>query len=110
VRSVTDPFMDCLDAADPSQLVARRNTTLTALQALATLNNPLVLKQSEHFAARLGKVSPETPAQIEAAYRLALSRPPTPEEKDRLSAYARKHGLANACRVLFNSTEFMFVD
>jgi hypothetical protein len=55
VRSVTDPFMDCLDAADPSQLVARRNTTLTALQALATLNNPFVLKQCEHFAARLQK-------------------------------------------------------
>src|SRR4029077_873568 len=37
VRRVTDPFMDCLDAAAPSQLVPRRNTTLTALQALATL-------------------------------------------------------------------------
>jgi len=110
VRSVTDPFMDCLDAADPSQLVARRNTTLTALQALATLNNPFVLKQCEHFAARLGKISADVPAQIESAYRLAFSRGPTPEEKERLTAYARKHGLANACRVLLNSTEFMFVD
>ncbi len=110
VRSVTDPFMDCLDAADPSQLVARRNTTLTALQALATLNNPFVLKQCEHFAARLEKLSPDVAAQIESAYRIALSRGPMPEEKERLSTYARKHGLANACRVLLNSTEFMFVD
>jgi len=110
VRSVTDPFMDCLDAADPSQLVARRNTTLTALQALATLNNPFVLKQCEHFAARLQKLAPDVPAQIDSAYRLAFSRQPTPEEKERLTAYARKHGLANACRVLLNSTEFMFVD
>jgi hypothetical protein len=110
VRSVTDPFMDCLDAADPSQLVARRNTTLTALQALATLNNPFVLKQCEHFAARLEKLSPDVPTQIESAYRLALSRRPTEEEKNHLTAYAQKHGLANACRVLFNSTEFMFVD
>jgi hypothetical protein len=110
VRSVTDPFMDCLDAADPSQLVARRNTTLTALQALATLNNPFVLRQCEHFAARLHKIATDTPSQIDAAYRLALSRPPTPDERARLAAYAQKHGLANACRVLFNSTEFMFVD
>jgi hypothetical protein len=110
VRSVTDPFMDCLDAADPSQLVARRNTTLTALQALATLNNPFVLKQCEHFAARLQKLSPDVSTQIESAYRLALSRAPTPEEKERLTAYSRNHGLANACRVLLNSTEFMFVD
>jgi hypothetical protein len=110
VRSVTDPFMDCLDAADPSQLVARRNTTLTALQALATLNNPFVLKQCEHFAARLEKLAPDVSLQIESAYRLALSRGPTAEEKERLIAYAHRHGLANVCRVLFNSTEFMFVD
>ena len=110
VRSVTDPFMDCLDAADPSQLVARRNTTLTALQALATLNNPFVLRQCERLAARLEKLAPDVAAQIESAYRLALSRAPTLEEKERLTAYARKHGLANACRVLLNSTEFMFVD
>jgi hypothetical protein len=110
VRSVTDPFMDCLDSADPSQLVARRNTTLTALQALATLNNPFVLRQCEHFAGRLGQLSQEVPAQVDAAYWLALGRPPTAEEKSRLGAYARKHGLANACRVLFNSSEFMFVD
>ena len=102
--------MDCLDAADPSQLVARRNITLTALQALATLNNPFVLKQCEHFAARLQKLAPDVPGQIDAAYRLALSRPPNVAEKERLAAYASKHGLANACRVIFNSTEFMFVD
>jgi hypothetical protein len=110
VRSVTDPFMDCLDSADPSQLVARRNTTLTALQALATLNNPFVLKQCEHFAARLEKLSSDVPRQIDHAYHLALSRSPTPEEKERLATYTHKHGLANACRVLLNSTEFMFVD
>ena len=110
VRSVPDPFMDCLDTADPSQLVARRNTTLTALQALAVLNNPFVLKQCEHFAERLQKLAPDVPGQIDAAYRLALSRPPTVGEKERLAAYASKHGLANACRVIFNSTEFMFVD
>jgi len=110
VRSVTDPFMDCLDAADPSQLVPRRNTTLTALQALATLNNPFVLKQCEHFAARLEKLSPDVPRQIESAYLLALSRRPTREEQEHLAIYAQKYGLANACRVIFNSSEFMFVD
>ena len=110
VRSVTDPFMDCLDCADPSMLVARRNTTLTALQALATLNNPFVLRQCEHFAERLRAMSPQVNAQIEAAYQLALSRKPTAEETQSLAAYAQQHGLANACRVLFNSSEFMFID
>jgi hypothetical protein len=110
VRSVADPFLDCLDAADPSQLVARRSTTLTALQALATLNDPFVLRQCEHFAARLARLSPELNVQIESAYRLALSRKPSGQERQRVVDYARKHGLSNACRVIFNSTEFMFVD
>jgi mono/diheme cytochrome c family protein len=110
VRSVADPFLDCLDAADPSQLVARRSTTLTALQALATLNDPFVLRQCEHFAARLEQLSPDLNLQVENAYRLALSRNPSAPERQRVVEYARKHGLANACRVLFNSTEFMFVD
>ena len=79
VRSVPDPFMDCLDAADPSQLVARRNTTLTALQALATLNNPFVLRQCEHFAARLETRGQNPAEQVYAAIRIYLGRPATPE-------------------------------
>jgi hypothetical protein len=110
VRSVPDPFMDCLDCADPSQLVARRNTTLTALQALATLNNPFVLRQCEHFAERLKRVTADVNTQIEMAYKITLARAPAVAERANLAAYARNHGLANACRVLFNSTEFAFVD
>jgi hypothetical protein len=69
-----------------------------------------VLKQCEHFAERLQKLTPDAQKQIDAAYRLALSRSPTADERQRLAGYVQKHGLANACRVLFNSTEFMFVD
>jgi hypothetical protein len=110
VRSVPDPFMDCLDAADPSQLVARRYTTLTALQALATLNNPFVLCQCEHFAQRLAQCSNDVDAQVKAACRLTWSRDPNGKEASRLAEYARQHGLANLCRVLFNSPEFVFVE
>ena len=53
VRSVPDPFMESLDCPDASLLTPKRNTTLTALQALAMLNDPLMLKQVESFAQRL---------------------------------------------------------
>ncbi|HKQ36762.1 MAG TPA: DUF1549 and DUF1553 domain-containing protein [Verrucomicrobiae bacterium] len=102
VRSVPDPFMDCLDAADPNILTARRNTTLTALQALATLNNPFVIRQSEIFAARA--------KEVRTAFALALSRRPTGTELATLNDYTHKHGLTNTCRLLFNTTEFMFAD
>src|SRR5256885_158943 len=110
VRSVPDPFMEALDCPDANLLTPKRNVTLTALQALSTLNDAFVLRQCEHFAARLQRESADLSVQIDRAYTLALSRPPRPSEAGLLRAYARKHGLANACRVLFNSSEFVFVD
>jgi hypothetical protein len=110
VRSVPNPLLECLDSADPNLVTPVRSTTITALQALALLNDPFVLKQAELFAARLRKVSDEPDRQIEMAYRLAFSRPPAGEEREALVDYERKHGLANACRVLFNANEFLFID
>jgi len=107
VRSVPDPFVEAMDGADPSLLTPRRNTTLTALQALAALNDPFVLRQCERFAERV-RASGRDP--VEEAYRVALGRPPGPDEKSRMADFAARHGLANACRVLVNSNEFAFVD
>jgi hypothetical protein len=41
---------------------------------------------------------------------LILSRPATDAENKDLSSYATRHGLANACRLLLNSNEFLFVN
>lgn len=110
VRSVPDPFMESLDCADPSILTPKRNVTLTSLQALALLNNKFCVKQAEHLAERVGNQGNTVAEQIEAAYRLALGRRPTPEERELLVGYAQKFGLANACRLVFNSNEFVFID
>ena len=110
VRSVPDPFMECLDAADPSQLVARRYSTLTALQALSMLNNPFVLKQCEHLAERVRKESPDLNVQIALASRYVFARQPTPDESEAFRDLAKSHGLESLCRVLVNSSEFLFVD
>jgi hypothetical protein len=110
VRSVPNPFLDSLDCADPNLNTAVRNTTLTALQALALLNNPFMVKQADYFAARLRKASADPVRQVELAYRLAFGRPPAAAERAAVLAYAGKHGLPAACRVLFNANEFVFVD
>ena len=110
VRSVPNPLLDTLDCADPNINTAVRNTTLTALQALALLNDSFLLKQAGHFAGRLRKAGGDSDRQPDVAYRLALGRPATAEERAALAAYAKKHGLANACRVVFNLNEFVFVD
>jgi hypothetical protein len=110
VRSVQNPFLECLDCADPNINTPVRNTTLTALQALALLNDPFMVRQAEYFAGRVQQESHEMGRQIEAAYLLAFGRPPTAEERADLAAYAQQQGLPNACRLLFNANEFVFVD
>src|SRR5439155_25777697 len=110
VRSVPDPFLEALDCPDANLPAPKRNVTLTALQALSTLNDPFVLRQCEFFAARLQRERGDLPNQIERAFRLALSRAPRPDEAEWLRAYAQKHGLANAFRVLVNSSEVVFCD
>jgi hypothetical protein len=111
VRSVPNPFLDCLDCADPNVNTPVRNTTLTALQALALLNDPFILRQAGHFADRLRTDRPgDVAGQVDLATRLALGRHPTADEYARWSRYVEKHGLANACRLLFNANEFVFID
>ena len=92
VRSVPNPFLDCLDCADPNVNTPVRNTTLTALQALALLNDPFMLKQADCFAERLRKISGDPAKQAEAAYRLAFGRPPTAEEREALMNTRRNMG------------------
>ncbi|MGH7169624.1 MAG: DUF1553 domain-containing protein, partial [Gemmataceae bacterium] len=110
VRSVPDPFMETLDCPDPSLRVEKRNESLTALQALALLNDKFMLRMAEHFAERVENMSRDLPARVAAAYRLALGHEPTAEEGRVLLDYARKHGLANTCRLILNTNEFSFVD
>jgi hypothetical protein len=110
VRSVANPFLECLDSADPNLNAPTRNTTITALQSLALLNDPFMIRQSRYFARRLENLSTDPRRRIEAAVLLALGRHPNPEEVDGLVTYASKHGLANACRFLFNTNEFAFID
>ncbi len=110
VRSVPDPFMERLDCPDSSLVTAKRNVTITAIQALALLNNPFMLKQAEHFSDRVLALSTDPAQQIQWAYRLALDREPAADERTKLSRYAREYGLVNACRLILNGNEFLFVD
>jgi hypothetical protein len=110
VRSVPDPFMDTLDCPDPSLSAPVRNTTITALQALALLNNKLMVRQAEHLADRVEKECTNPRDRIARAYRLALGREPSADEALQLTSYVQRHGLANLCRAIFNLNEFVFVD
>jgi len=110
VRSQQQPFMTVLDCADPSMQVGRRNEGASPLQALALLNNPLMLTMSRHFSDRVERQGGSVEEQVTWAHQWALGRPPAPAERALLAAHARAHGMAQCCRALFNLNEFAYVD
>lgn len=109
-RTIPDPFMESLDCPDGAQLTPKRNASVTALQALSMLNDKFVIRQTEHIAERVAHAGADPEKQVAALYQLILGRTPTAKESKVVREYAVKFGLANACRVLLNSNEFVFVD
>lgn len=110
VRSQPQPFMATLDCADPSIRVDKRNESLSPLQALALLNNGFMVAMSQHCAARLERERDDRSSQVVRLFELSLGREPTDEERSAIESHIAKHGLANACRLVFNLNEFSFVD
>jgi hypothetical protein len=134
-RNFKFPMFEVFDAPVNSVSTARRDMTTVAPQALWLLNNHRAFRQAQAFAARLVREAGDDPAAwVDRAWRIALSRPPTEEEKqDALELLekladckspplenapaeltklpsARAGALAKLCLALFNLSEFAFVD
>jgi hypothetical protein len=111
VRGGRSGLLDAFDCPDPSTTAPRRAVTTTPIQALALMNNSLVLYLSDAFAARLVReAGPEIGPQVDRAYRLALGRPPDEDERREAARLVEKFGASTLGRVLFNSNEFLYVD
>jgi hypothetical protein len=102
--------MDALDCPAGDQLTAARNASVTVQQALAMWNSAFTTRYAEHFATRVASLTGTVEAQVKCAFELALGRPPNASEAADFATYAGQHGLANLCRVILNSNEFMFVN
>ena len=121
------PFLEAFDGADPNATTALRPLNITPIQALTLMNDPFIHGQAAHFADRLSLEVGDAAGRINRAYRLALGRPPGPEEARLCSAYLRECGealrgtatpageveraaWASLIRAIFDSNEFSFVD
>lgn len=110
VRSQQQPFLTTMDCADPSMQVPKRNQTITSLQALSLLNNRFIVAMSNSFADRLENDAANIPDRMRRAVGLAFGRSPSEQEIQILTEFAAEQGLQNACRLIFNLNEFVFVD
>ena len=110
VRSQQQPFLTCLDCADASMLVDRRNESITPQQALALLNNRFALVMAKHFGDRISKTATQKEAIVRQAMLEAFSRPATDDEVKSLTDLMTREGAPALARLLFNLNEFTYLD
>jgi len=109
-RTVPDPFMDALDSPDGAAITPVRSVSVTPIQAFALLNDAFLIRQCEHIATRLAAQSKTPELQAEAAFRMIFLRTPHEQERAEIAAYIQRHGFANACQMLLNSNEFLYLN
>jgi hypothetical protein len=110
VRMQAVDIFGAFDCPDAGQMKPRRTRSVTPLQALSMLNSPFANRQAAFFAERVKReAGAELAAQIDLAFRLACARTPKPREQRVLQQLAQQHGLEQACRVLFNSSAFLYL-
>lgn len=136
-RNFMFPLFDKFDRPDPSQSCPRRDMTTVAPQALWSLNNYMSYRQAQQFAARLVRDNGSDPSSwINAAWRIALARPPSTREVEEALSFmkglanenpakggddeqpkefenhdpAQMHALTELCLTVLNLNEFVFID
>ncbi|HEY2252838.1 MAG TPA: DUF1553 domain-containing protein, partial [Planctomycetaceae bacterium] len=136
-RNFRFPMFEVFDSPVNAVSCPAREVTTVAPQALWLLNNAAMFRQAQELAARLVRESKDdSPAQIDRAFAITLSRPPTAKERQEaarliqtLTSAARpaaepakpqaapakssghsSEALAKFCLALFNLNEFAFID
>ncbi|WP_422926314.1 PSD1 and planctomycete cytochrome C domain-containing protein [Singulisphaera sp. PoT] len=109
-RTRPDPLLEALDCPDASQSAPARATSMSPLQALSLWNNKFTLRHAEHLAALASSWTPDAETQVVEISKRILGRSPSDVERKAWGEYSRSYGLANLCRVLLNSSEFLFID
>ena len=111
-REVVPNFLQSFDVDDGRAPCPVRTQTVTAPQGLFMMNSPEIENASTMFAERLQKESSgDLSVAVDLGYRIALSRPPTPSEKDQSLSYIGNdpNRLKNLAWLILNLDEFIYV-
>jgi hypothetical protein len=123
-RNFPDPFLQAFDMPNPHTTVGRRNVSNVPAQSLAMMNSPLVIEQSQHWAASLPPLTAtqaDIQQRIRRLYQAAFGRPATDADLQSGLRFIEQHAedlgtdisaarvWADYCHALFNTKEFLFV-
>ena len=109
VRMEQVPVFGAFDCPDAGQSTPRRGRSTTAIQALNLFNSSFVLDRADNFAVNVNAISTDPRLSVSLAFLTAFGRSPSENELTASIAVASRHGLTALCRVLFNSSEFLFI-
>jgi hypothetical protein len=109
---VMSNFLTAFDVDDGRTPCPIRTQTVTVPQALFTMNNDLVERESAKLAERVLRESgADVNAAVKLAYRTVLGRPPSGAELDYALSYIENDPghLKEVGWLLFNLDEFIYV-
>jgi hypothetical protein len=123
-RSEPDAFLRVFDQPEPVQSIGARGVATVPTQALSMLNSPLVRRAAEGLAGSARKAAgDDDAAAVERLFVQALSRRPTPGERERCAAFLaarvgdavgdrarRDAALVDAAHLVLCLNEFIYVD
>jgi hypothetical protein len=117
-RNFLTPMFLAFDYPTPFTTIGRRSVSNVPAQALAMMNNPLVLQQANLWGARMAADASRSPAErVRAMYLTAFCRPPEEAEEQAALAFLNDSAAgpgdprswSELAHVLFNVKEFIFI-
>ena len=122
-RNFPDPFFQAFDMPNPHTTTGRRTVSNVPAQALAMMNNPMVIELSRQWAERLLTELPDasTELRVRHAYLACVSRETLDNELTNAIDFVHQQAddlgttpddprvWADLCQVLLNTKEFLFV-
>jgi len=109
-RGLAFPMFQVFDLPEQNVTAAARYVSTVPTQALTLLNDTFVLRHAQLFADRVKKDAGDDPVkQVDLAYRIALTRPPTQTELAMALETVQKQSLVDLTDVLFNVNEFVYI-
>ena len=108
-RTLPNPMLQVFDLPDMSQSFGARYVSTVPTQALQLMNDDFVLNQAQLFADRVKKEAGDDVAkQVDLAYRIALTRPPTQRELTLATDMILSGSLVDFTNVILNLSEFLY--
>ena len=109
-RALPFPMLQVFDLPDQSQSVGSRYVSTVPTQALTLMNDDFVIHQAQLFADRLTKeAGSDIAKQVDLAYRLVLTRPPTARELSiGVLDMIQSASLVDFVNVMLNLDEFLY--